>query len=154
MTSVRLWNLLQHAADLHLEVEWRDLGPTRRGEYRRAKKVIILSTRLTDAQAVSTLAHELGHHRFADRCSTPGAERRAWRYAAALVVTPQEYRAAEAVVGHHPNALAAELGVTSRLVRAWCDWWGQLGVHLPRSTWDGLREYLEDDDRAAQDSTA
>lgn len=116
---------MQHCADLGIEVEWADLGDRRRGEYHRDGDRIVVSLRLTRRQATATLAHELGHQRFGDRCSTPAGERRAWEYGAALLVTPAQYAAAEWAVGHHLAALAIELGVTPRLVEAWRRWYEQ-----------------------------
>lgn len=126
----RLDHLFQHCADLSLEVEWTDLGEYLRGDYCRRDNVIRLNLRLTRRQATATLAHELGHERFGDTCSTPANERRAWEYGAAMLITPTEYQAAEAVVGHHLSALAIELEVTPKLVEAWRRWWERRGRHL------------------------
>lgn len=104
-------------------VEWKHLRPGRRGAYRLATDCIELGLHLTRRQAIATLAHELGHHRFGDGCSTPANERRAWEYGAALVITPDEYRTAEAQVGHSPQALGIELDVTPKLIEAWRRWW-------------------------------
>lgn len=125
--------LFQHCADLGIDVEWCDLGSIRRGEYRRNGDRIILNWRLSQRQATATLAHELGHHRFGDACSTPAKERRAWEYGAALIVSPDEYASAEDLVGCHASALALELGVTPKLIEAWRRWWEKRGQHLPRA---------------------
>jgi hypothetical protein len=122
MTRDRLELLLEHCGDLAIEVSWVDLGTRRRGEYRDDSRAIRLNSRLTRTQATATLAHEIGHAVFGDRCSTPPVERRAWEYGAALVITPDQYAAAERVVGCHPAALAVELEVTPRLVEAWRRW--------------------------------
>lgn len=128
MTRDRLDHLFQHCADLGIEVEWSsDLPPGRRGEYRRRGDRIILNLRLNARQAAATLAHECGHQRFGDTCSTPANERRAWEYGAAFLITPDEYREAEGLVGHHTSALAIELGVTPRLIEAWRRWWETKG---------------------------
>lgn len=127
MTRDRLDELFKHCADLGIDVDWCDLGDRRRGDYFHDGGVIRLNLRLTRAQATATLAHELGHHRFGDRCSTPANEQRAWEYGAALLITPREYAAAEREVGHHRAALAIELGVTPRLIGAWRDWWEKRG---------------------------
>jgi IrrE N-terminal-like domain len=123
----RLDQLFQHCADLGVDVEWRDLGERRRGEFRRHANTIVLNPRQTRRQVVACLAHELGHERFGHGCSSPANERRAWEYAAALVVTPAEYAAAEALVGPDVPALAIELAVTPRLVEAWRRWWERSG---------------------------
>lgn len=130
MTRDRLDHLFQHCADLGIEVDWAPLAEKRRGEYWWHEDRIVLSLRLTAAQAVSTLAHELGHRKFGDRCSSPPAERRAWEYGAAFLVTPDEYRHAEEAVGHHVSALAIELGVTVKLIEAWRRWWETRGRSL------------------------
>lgn len=129
MTRDRLDRALQHCSDLGLDVDWQDLGDHRRGEYRRLRNRITINVRLTMAQAAATCGHELGHERFGDTCTTAANERRAWQYGAALLITPAEYRAAERLVGHHPAALALELGVTPKLIGAWREWWWQRG-HL------------------------
>ncbi len=76
---------------------------------------------------VACLAHELGHERFGHGCSSPANERRAWEYAAALVLTPAEYAAAEERVGPDPAGLALELGVTPQLIGSWRRWWHKRG---------------------------
>ena len=135
MTRDRLDDLFKHCADLGIDVDWSDLGDHRRGEYHWTRDGIVLNLRLTQAQATATLAHELGHHRFGDRCSSEPAERRAWEYGAALLISLREYARAEAAVGHHLAALAAELGVTPRLIEAWRRWWGKRGhVSAVRAT--------------------
>jgi predicted HD phosphohydrolase len=123
----RLDALFQHCADLGVDVRWQDLGETRRGEYHPQTDTIVLSPRLTARQVVACLAHELGHRRFGHTCSSPANERRAWEYAAALVITPAEYAVAEARVGPDPAGLAIELAVTPRLIEAWRRWWRKCG---------------------------
>ena len=123
----RLDRLFRHCADLGIDVAWADLGERRRGEYRRRDDTIVLNSLLTARQAVACLAHELGHRHFGHWCSTPANERRAWEFAAALLVTPAEYAVAETRAGHHPAALALELGVTPQLVEAWRRWWSRGG---------------------------
>lgn len=126
-TRDRLDDLFKHCADLGVDVDWCDLGELRRGDYFRDGNQIRLNLRLTRAQATATLAHELGHHRFGDRCTNPANERRAWEYGAALLITPGEYATAEATVGHHLSSLAIELGVTPKLIEAWRRWWATKG---------------------------
>lgn len=135
MTRDHLDHLFRHCADQGLEVEWSELGDRRRGAYYFDGDRIVLSLRLTRAQAASTLAHELGHQRFGDRCSSPAAERRAWEYGAALLISPRQYEAAERLVGPHLSALAVELGVTPKLIEAWRRWWETRGrlLELARS---------------------
>lgn len=130
MTRDRLDELFKHCADLGIEVDWDDLGEYRRGEYRWHENAIRLNLRLTRAQATATLAHELGHQRFGDTCTTVANERRAWEYGAAMLISPTEYQRAEQLVGHHSAALAIELGVTPKLVEAWRRWWEKRGRDL------------------------
>lgn len=125
--------LFQHCVDLDIEIEWTDLGPTRRGEYDWPRDVIVLSRRMTTPQVVSSLAHEIAHRVFGDTCSSPPLERRAWEYAAGFLVPPAEYAAAERLVGCHPNALALHLGVTPKLIEAWRRWWETRGRWLPEN---------------------
>lgn len=130
MIRDRLDLALQHCSDLGIHVEWADLGDHLRGNYQRRKNLIVLNRRLTAAQGAATCGHELGHERFGDTCTTAANERRAWQYGAALLITPADYAVAESLVGHHPGALANELGVTPKLIEAWRDWWEQRGRHL------------------------
>lgn len=133
MTRDRLDLLYRHCADLDVDVEWCDLGEFRRGEYLHGSNLIRLSLLMTRRQAIGALGHEVGHQAFGDTCSTPANERRADEFAAALLITPVEYRAAEAVVGHHVNSIAIELEVTPRIISAWRRWWEKRGQHLPSS---------------------
>lgn len=130
LTRDRLDLLFQHCADLDLTVDWADLGPIRRGQYQRQGDIITLNYRLTRAQATATLAHEIGHAEFGDRCSTPANERRAWEYGASLIVSIHEYAMAERMVGHHLAALATELEVTPKLIEAWRRWASKRLPHL------------------------
>jgi hypothetical protein len=124
----RLDALCQHAADLGLEVEWTcDLPGDCHGYYEDDARLVVLNYRCTIAQAVSALAHEIGHAVFGDRCSTDAVERRADEYGASLVLTAEDYAAAEREVGPHPGALARRLGVTRDLVLAWRRWWWRTG---------------------------
>ncbi len=134
-TRDRLHELFQHCAALGVHVEWGDLGELRRGEFRRDTNTIVLNHRLTGPQVVACLAHELGHARLGHGCSTPANERRAWDYAAALVIAPDEYAAAEARVGPDPAALAVELAVTRRLIEAWRRWWPTQRGSLASARW-------------------
>lgn len=119
---MRLDLLYAHCADLGIQVEWAHLLPHYRGVYLDDHECIVLDHNLTRVQATATLAHEVGHATFGDRCSAPAHERRAWEYGAALIITPDEYAAAEAAVGCHTGALAVELEVTPKLIQAWRRW--------------------------------
>lgn len=120
--------LVQHATDLGLRVDWTfDLPLDVHGFYEDCEQLIVLNHRCTQAQAVAALAHEVGHGIFGDRCSTDAIERRADEMGASFVITRDEYAAAESLVGHHPGALARQLGVTRDLVLAWRRWWHARG---------------------------
>jgi hypothetical protein len=130
VTRDRLDQLFQHCADLGIDVEWADLGGSRHGEYHLERDTIRLSLRLTRRQTIACLGHEMGHRVFGDSTSTPAIERRAWEYAAALLITPLEYQLAEEVVGHQMSALATELEVTPKVIEAWRRWWENRGRRL------------------------
>lgn len=123
MTRDRFDDLLRHCGDLDLDVEWDDLGPYRRGEYHDDSRLVRLNRSLTVAQATATLAHEIGHATFGDRCTNPANERRAWEYGASLTISVPEYATAEDLVGCHTGALADALGVTPKLIEAWRRWY-------------------------------
>jgi Zn-dependent peptidase ImmA (M78 family) len=115
--------LLTVAEEAGVAVVWRDLG-RRRGEYRHAPAIITLNPRMSIALQRSTLAHELGHHHHGDTWTddprlTAIREHRADTYAAALLIRPDAYAAAEALVGPHPGAIARELDIAVYVVQAW-----------------------------------
>lgn len=122
--------LLQHCADLGIDVEYRDLGPTRHAEYRHFDDLIVLNTRNTAAQMLAALAHEVGHAMYC-HYGKDSNHQMADEVGAALIIRPAEYAAAEAEVGSHPGALAAQLEVTRRLVLAWRRWY--VRTHAPLS---------------------
>lgn len=114
--------LLDIAGERGLRVKWRDLG-RRNGEYHSSGLILLNHRRAETTQRV-TLAHELGHayygHAWTDNPRLhESQERQADRYAARLLITAADYAAAERVAGHHPGAIARELGVTRRLVELW-----------------------------------
>lgn len=119
---MKLDMLFEHAGDLGVEIEWHDLGE-RRGDYNERRKVIRLHRGLTRNQIVDVFSHEVGHAVFGDESTAPCIERRASEYGASLVIEPDEYAAAERMVGPHAGALAVELGVTRHLIEAWRRWY-------------------------------
>lgn len=126
MKDPRMDALHRHAADLGLDVDWTlDLPAGRHGCYLHDRRVIRLHYRLTAAQALAALAHEVAHAIEGHRATTPAHERRADELGASLVITSREYAAAEASVGPHLGSLARELGVTPRLVEGWRRWFGR-----------------------------
>lgn len=85
-----------------------------------------LSTRrgMSIAQYRSTLAHELGHAWHGDVPTGNGhydqrQEDRAWRFAAHLLICPDEFRAAAIWHNHHMPAIADELEITQYLLDHW-----------------------------------
>ncbi|MGP9725438.1 hypothetical protein ACT3SZ_15615 [Corynebacterium sp. AOP40-9SA-29] len=75
---------------------------------------------MSDAETLSTLAHELAHMAHGDPCgASQAAEDRAWRTAAEWIVSPEEYANAENAYGPHPQLIAAEIGVTRHVVEVW-----------------------------------
>jgi hypothetical protein len=117
--------LFHHAADMGLDVEYKDLGD-RHGEFRPWSKRIVLHCAHRVDQMVSAFAHEVAHAIFHDECSTGWREERADRIGASLIITEDEYAAAEAEVGPHLGALASALEVTPRLVLGWQRWYARL----------------------------
>jgi Zn-dependent peptidase ImmA (M78 family) len=99
-------------------IAWHKGGP--KGAWIPHLATISLRIGLDDAEALCTLAHELGHAHYGD---PPGClaqhEDRADRFAAKLLISPVEYAAAEAIYGPHPARLAAELGVTVKVLKTW-----------------------------------
>ncbi|WP_418061774.1 hypothetical protein [Pimelobacter simplex] len=115
--------LLDLCAEHRVRIQYEDLGPIRHGQYLRRYRRIDLNINLVLRQLVPGLGHEFGHFVFDDSCSTAPAERRAWEYSAQLIIRPEEYAAAERVVGHNVNAIALELDTTPILVESWRRWW-------------------------------
>lgn len=91
-----------------------------RARWHEVPRIIVVRLGLTDDETVSCLAHELGHWWHGDFCSTDAAERRAWRFAGALLIDPQEHMRAE-MIHHAPGAIARELGVLRDVVEGYED---------------------------------
>lgn len=96
----------------------------RDGEYLHGKKLIRLQEGMTIRHERSILAHEIAHAVFADVPSKFGPvnakqERRADEWAALRLITPDEYRVAEERWDGHVGAMAYDLGVIARLVKAY-----------------------------------
>lgn len=110
--------LIERAGALGLRVIFRDLG-RRYGELHSSGLIYINHRKTHDRQRV-TLAHELGHwvmsHDWRREHDRARDELEADQYASRLLITLDDYARAEDLVGCHPGALAAELGVTRRIV--------------------------------------
>jgi hypothetical protein len=99
-TARTIARLLRIAHEMRVDVQWRDLGEYRRGEYRDGDSgryydgtgLIVLSDRLQGFQVANTLGHEIAHAMFGDRASTPETEERAARVGAAIAVDPAHFR--------------------------------------------------------------
>lgn len=85
------------------------------GYYSPEHQIIVLRMDLTPFEKRSVLAHEIAHAHYGDSCSEGPEERRANRFAAALLIKPEQYAAAENI-DPHPAAIADELGVTPKVV--------------------------------------
>ncbi|MGP9682019.1 ImmA/IrrE family metallo-endopeptidase [Brachybacterium sp. AOP3-A1-3] len=88
-----------------------------RGRYYPGVDVIVLRHGMTERRTVSTLAHELAHHYYGDALCTPPVGRRAWRWAARLLIPARDYAEAEAE-HQSAGAIADHLGVTIEVVYA------------------------------------
>lgn len=110
-------HLLRYAADEGLTVHATRLPPGFLGFYEPDASRIWFDLGLTPAERRSTIAHELGHHYYRHRESTPSNERAADRFAASMLIDPDEYAKLEPI---HPDAetLADELQVTVKIVEA------------------------------------
>lgn len=110
--------LIAHAMTLGVSVHVAHIEPPHRGFYDSARKIVVYDFNLTPIEARSVLAHELGHAFYDHQCyGNARFEADADYYAARLLIDPAEYMAAEAIDPSVP-AIADELGVEPRLVRA------------------------------------
>lgn len=109
-----------------LLVEWSPLGDEVRGYYEHHVRTITLNTALPHDLLRSAFAHEIGHawYRHVPVRDPRLVERHevlADRYAADLLITPDAYQRAEALVGPHLGALALELCCDVNLVAIYQD---------------------------------
>lgn len=75
---------------------------------------------MDDVQTLCSLAHELGHAHYDDPPGHHGMmELRADKFAAKLLINPDDYRIIENEYGPHPSHLAHELGVTVNVLKTW-----------------------------------
>lgn len=117
MTNLCVDALIEVAERRGYRVRWHRRGPKAAWIPPRN---ISLRDGMTDVATLCALAHELGHAEAGDPPGHEGlAERRADRFAARLLISPVDYRAAEETYGPHPARLAAELGVTTHLLEVW-----------------------------------
>lgn len=88
--------------------------------------IITLRSDLGPTTRRCTLMHEIAHHIHRDEPTTDPwlhsrQERRAHEWAADHLITPENYKQAENLVGSHDGALARELNVTTKYIRLWRD---------------------------------
>ncbi|MDO5373507.1 MAG: ImmA/IrrE family metallo-endopeptidase [Corynebacterium glutamicum] len=103
-------------------IETHDLRPEWDGMYLHHRRVILLRKNLDYWKRRSVLAHELAHAFYRDEThGDTRLEKRANEYAALLLISKDEYRAAELLHGPHPGAIAHELGVTPDVINTWRD---------------------------------
>lgn len=128
-SQVELAQLIEYAERRGIRVEWHDIG-TANADYHHASRTIRLHPRRNVTVQRCALAHELGHawHGHEPGGHYEAQERAADEYAAGLLISAHEYRLAERLVGHYPGQIAQELGVTSRIVEAWCRMQARRGV--------------------------
>ncbi|MER0007754.1 ImmA/IrrE family metallo-endopeptidase [Corynebacterium sp. KPL4064] len=121
MTTTTDRNLEQLAAQLGATIVTHNDGE--KGRY-YGNGIISLRRGLGAKNYRCTLAHELAHHALGHDPSATGwvrdrQERQANEWAARLLIFPTEYRLAEQLYGPHPAHLAAELGVTVKVLKTW-----------------------------------
>lgn len=92
-----------------------------KGWYDHPTRTISTRRGMAVQQYRSTLAHELGHAWHGDIPTGCGhydqrQEDRAWRFAARLLICPDEFRAAAIWHNHHMPAIADELEITQHLL--------------------------------------
>lgn len=88
-------------------------------EYDHRTQVIRVKRGLGVVQWRSVVAHELGHHFYGHTRHRRRYEAQADRYAAWLLIHPDDWARATAVHPDCPQAVAAELGVMPRLVEVY-----------------------------------
>ncbi|MCS5479775.1 ImmA/IrrE family metallo-endopeptidase [Corynebacterium sp. YIM 101645] len=97
------------------------LRPDVNAVYLHHRRIILLRYDLDPYTRRCALAHELGHAYHGDQIpGDPRIERRADEFAARILITPEDYAAAEAL-HHSVGAIAHELEVTPHLVEVWQD---------------------------------
>jgi|APHig2749369809_1036254.scaffolds.fasta_scaffold06161_4 Zn-dependent peptidase ImmA (M78 family) len=120
--------LLSLAARLDVTVHVAHLPEPFRGFYDHEGRRVVFDISLTPIERVCVLAHELGHAFYGHQGrDDPDAEAAADAFAAAALVDPVRYAHLESI-GLDAEAIAEELGVTVKLLRAF------VANHLTRVT--------------------
>lgn len=101
-----------------IRVTWHTGGP--KGAWLPDPRVISLQYGMSDTQTRCTLAHELGHAlQHHPACAEDKLEHQADKWAATVLIDPDDYAQAEHIHDGHPGAIADELGVTLHLLATW-----------------------------------
>lgn len=108
----------EHANLNHVTVDYY-YGLPNLGEYYPNQRAILLQTGLDTITERCVLTHELGHHHYQHRESTPRAEHQADRWAATKLINPTNVVECGRVWPDNPEQWCRELGVTERILRAW-----------------------------------
>lgn len=124
------YDVLDMATERGVFVDYDDVGwlEGAKGGWFPEYDLILLRDDLTHVEQVCTLAHELGHAVLEHRGDVAGwwstrQERQADQWASELLISPEDYAAAEALYGPHAGALARELGVTVHMIQTWRSHW-------------------------------
>ncbi len=112
-----LYDPWDHAEQLGVEVVTRPLR-TAHGLWLPDHRTILIHSRLRAGAQRLILAHEIGHADLAHPDDRPKHERQADEYAARNLICPRELEAAYRWAPDE-GALVRELGVTTRLFRAY-----------------------------------
>lgn len=107
------------AEEYRIQIEYRQMPPRRWGSWYPAQGLIVLRPGLSVRQERWVLTHELGHAWLDHQGCLPGQERAADWWAADRLVSRDAYAAAESLYGRDLAAIAEELDVPPRAVRAW-----------------------------------
>ncbi len=111
--------ILRYAASLGISVHGAHLDPGVLGEWYEDEREIYFELTQSPDEAVFTIAHELGHAHYGDRCEgNPDVEERADIYATQLLIDPKVYAALEQQ-GLHQHDIAEELGVSVDALNLW-----------------------------------
>ena len=117
-------SLIEMALEAGIDVVTHHGGD--KGRWYPTSRTISLRADLPARARRCTLAHELGHAVLGHAAGpdlpqwvVEKQERAADRWAAETLISEDAYKSAEAALGPHPGAIAAELGVTVHLLEVW-----------------------------------
>lgn len=115
MKTLLIDALIDTAEARGYHIRWHRGGP--KAAWIPSRNAITLRLGMSDPATLCALAHELGHAHYGHPPGHFGPhEIQADRFAARLLISPTEYATAEAIYGPHPARLAAELGVTQKII--------------------------------------